>query len=127
MILLLLALPAFAQEPEVQRALIERDQMTQEFAARLRGAPLIELQRLENLSARQQLEVRKDLPPELRPYERQSAAREFVLQFAPPVVRAPAPEKPRPLSEKFLCWMGLVPAESFELPTFGLQNRCSTS
>ena len=127
MILLLLALPAFAQEPEVQRALIERDQMTQEFAARLRGAPLIELQRLENLSARQQLEVRKDLPPELRPYERQSAARELVLQFPPPVVRAPAPEKPRPLSEKLLCWMGLVPAESFELPTFGLQNRCSTS
>jgi hypothetical protein len=96
-VLMALALPAFAQEQDAQRALIERDQRTEEFAARVRGASLVELQRLENLSARQQLEVRKDLPPELRSYERQQAAKAFVLQLPPPVVRAPLPEAPRPL------------------------------
>jgi hypothetical protein len=96
-LLLLFALPAFAQEQEVQRALMERDQRTVEFAARLRGVPLIELQRLENTAARQQLEVRKDLPPELRPYERQKAADDHVLRLPPPVVRAQELEKLREL------------------------------
>ena len=97
--LLLVALPAFAQEQDVQRALIERDQRTAEFAARLKSAPLIEQQRLENTAARQLLEVRKDLPPELWPYEREKAAREiegFVLRLPPPVVRVEVPEELRP-------------------------------
>ena len=96
-LLLAVALPAFAQEQEIQRALIERDQRTVEFAARLRGAPLVEQQQLENLSARQLLGVEKDLPPELRPYERHKAASEHVLGLPPPIVRAPQPHKPRPL------------------------------
>jgi hypothetical protein len=99
-LLLVFALPAFAQEQEVQRALMERDQRTVEFAARLEGAPLVELQRLENTAARQQLEVRKDLPPELRPYERGQAAKEaegVVLRLPPPVVRAQELEKLREL------------------------------
>lgn len=98
-LLLLVALPAFAQEQEVQRALIERDQRTVEFAARLQGVPLVEQQRLENTAARQLLEVRKDLPPELRPYERQKAASEHVLRLPPPVVRARELEKLRELIE----------------------------
>ena len=93
------AFPAFAQEADVQRALIERDQQTQEFAARLRNAPLVEQQRLENHTARQLLDAQRDLPPELRPYERQEAAREterFVLRLPPPVVRVEVPEALRP-------------------------------
>lgn len=96
-LLLAFALPAFAQEQEIQRALIERDQRTVEFAARLRGAPLIEQQRLENISAQQQLMVEKELPQELRAYERQKAAGEHVLALPPPVVRTEAPAGPRPL------------------------------
>jgi len=95
---LLLAFPAcaLAQDQEVQRALLERDQRTVEFAARLRGAPLIELQRLENVAAQQRLLVEKDLPGDLRAYERQRAAGEHVLRLPPPVVRG-EPAKPRPL------------------------------
>jgi len=109
-ILLLVALPALAQEQEVQRALMERDQRTVEFAARLQGVPLVELQRLENTAARRLLEVRKDLPPELRPYERQEAAGEHVLRLPPPVVRAGALEKLRELLEpKRPCTLGAAP------------------
>lgn len=108
-LLLLVALPVFAQGQEIQRAVIERDQRTEEFAARLRGAPLEEIQRLENLSARQQLEVKKDLVPELRPYERQKAAGEFVLRLPPPVVRAKEPEKPLPLPAKMPSAVEVVP------------------
>ncbi|MDH4096469.1 MAG: hypothetical protein OEV81_16975 [Betaproteobacteria bacterium] len=105
--LVLVALPVFAQEQEevVQRALIERDQRTGEFAARVRGAPLVERQQLENAAARQQLEVRIDPPPELRPYERRKVAREmeaFFLTLPPPVVSidvlpALQPKGPQPL------------------------------
>lgn len=97
--LLLVVLPAFAQEREVQRALLERDQRTVEFAARLRNAPLVEQQQLENTAARQLLEVRMDLSPELRPYERDKAAREgegFLLRLPPPVVRIEVPAELRP-------------------------------
>lgn len=95
-LLLAVALPAFAQEQEMQRALIERDQRTAQFAARVRGAPPAELQRMENLAARQLVEASRDTPSELRPYERQAAAREteaFVLRFPPPTVRARALEQ----------------------------------
>lgn len=87
-LLLLVALPALAQEQAVQRALIERDQQSAQFAARLRGAPLVELQRLENLAAQQLLNVQKDLPQELRPYERQLAAATQTPD--PPLAEAPA-------------------------------------
>jgi hypothetical protein len=115
------ALPSLAQEPDVQRALIERDQRTVEFAARLQGAPLVELQRLENAAARQQLEVRKDLPQELRPYERQEAAREFVLRLPPPVVRADVPDKPRPLPAAMPGVVDVVPSAA-PSPGRSLQN-----
>jgi hypothetical protein len=100
LLFLALALPALAQEQDVQRALIERDQRTEAFAARLRGAPLEEQQRLDNLGERQLRDVKKDLPMELRAYERQKAAEERILALPPPVVRVPEPEKPRPLPAK---------------------------
>lgn len=112
LVLLAFALPAFAQDVEIQRAVIERDQRTAEFAARLRGAPLEEIQRLENLSARQRQEIHPDLPKELRAYERQKAAREterFVLRLPPPVVRAEDPEKPRPLPAEMPSAVEVVP------------------
>lgn len=108
---LALALPALAQEQEMQRALIERDQRTAEFAARLRGAPLEEQQRLENLGERQLRDVNKDLPMDLRAYERQKAAEERTLAVPPPVVRVPGPEKPRPLPAKPPCAVEVVPAD----------------
>jgi hypothetical protein len=113
-LLLLVALPALGQEQEIQRALIERDQRTVEFAARLRGAPLIERQRLENISAQQLMLVEKDLPPGLRAYERQNAAREHVLALPPPVVRTAAPAGPLPLPVKMPGVVDVVPANQAE-------------
>ncbi len=127
LLLLAFALPASAQELEIQRALIQRDQQSVEFAARLRGAPLAEQQQLENLSARQLQQMAKDLPQELRPYERQRAAAEHVLTLSPPVERASAPGKPKPLPAKPPCAVEVVPAGGIEPPTNGLQNRCSTN
>lgn len=104
-----LALPAAAQETDVQRALIQRDQQSAQFALRLQQsqespppAPgdqrhLRELQELENLGDRQQRSVQTALPPELRAYERARAAAERLLVLSPPIVRAPEPQKPRPL------------------------------
>jgi len=109
LLLVVVAVPAFAQEQEVQRALIERDQRTVEFALRLRQsqespqpAPgderhLRERQALENLGEQQLQLVQKELPLELRAYERQRAADERILRLPPPVVRVPQPEEPRPL------------------------------
>lgn len=127
LLLLAFALPASAQEQEIQRALMQRDQQSAEFAARLRGATLIEQQRLENLSARQLQEVAKDMPQELRPYERQKAAGEHVLALPPPVVHAKAPKKPAPLPAKLPRAVEVVPAGGIEPPTNGLQNRCSAN
>lgn len=109
-LLLLIAFPVLAQEQDVQRALIERDQRTAEFAARLRGAPLTDLQRLEDLSARQLLAVEKDLPLELRAYERQKAASAQVPALLPPVAPSPAPAGPRPLPARMPGAVDVVPA-----------------
>ena len=125
--LLIVATPALAQEQEIQRALMQRDQQSAEFAARLRGASLIELQRLENLSAQQLLNVEKYLPAELRPYERQKTAGEHVLALSPPVVHANELRKPLPLPARMPCAVEVVPAGGIEPPTNGLQNRCSTN
>ena len=87
-----LALGANAQDAEIQRAVLERDQRTLEFAARLNGASPVELQRLENTFARQRLDVLVEpIAPALRPYQRIMAAQEgegYVLRLPPPVFRA---------------------------------------
>ena len=97
------AFSAFAQEQEIQRALIQRDQQSAEFAARVRGA---DTTRLEQLHTEQLRDAGRPLDPdprvarELRPYERQRMADERVLVLPPPVVRTPpAPEnQPRPIT-----------------------------
>lgn len=94
---------AFAQEQEIQRALIQRDQQSAEFAARVRGA---DTTRLEQLHTEQLRDAGRPLDPdprvarELRPYERQRMADERVLVLPPPVVRTPpVPEsEPRPIT-----------------------------
>jgi hypothetical protein len=68
----------------IQRALIQRDQQSAEFAARVRGQ---DVSRLEQLHARQLQEPAQPIP-ELRPYQRQRMAEErAVLALPPPVVR----------------------------------------
>ena len=82
--------PAIAQEKEIQRALIQRDQQSAEFAARTRGADTV---RLEQLHAQQLLDtMARPVAAELQGYERQKMANERVRAFPPPIVTA---EKPR--------------------------------
>jgi hypothetical protein len=81
------------QQQEIQRALIQRDQQSAEFAARVRGE---DTSRLEQLHARQLLDtLSRPVQPELQPYERQKRAEERVLAFPPPEVAASrTPEEP---------------------------------
>jgi hypothetical protein len=98
---LLLALPlsCFANEQEIQRALVERDQRTAEFAAGVGGN--VDRRGLEILHERQLFEAGRPLSPDpelarqLLPYQRERMAREreaFVLRLPPPVIIDP--EKP---------------------------------
>jgi hypothetical protein len=109
LLFLTISAPAFAQEQEVQRALIQRDQQSSGFALQLKQsqeqvepAPgdnrhLNERQRLENLSGQQLLNVDKDPPQAPRPYERQKAADERMFMLPPPEVKAQPLPKPAPL------------------------------
>ena len=82
-------------EQEIQRALIQRDQQSAEFAAGVRGG---DRAALETLHERQRLAVTtQPLDPDLRPYQRQKMADERALVLPPPVVKARASEKPLPL------------------------------
>lgn len=110
-VLLAFALPALAQEQAVQRALIERDQQSAQFAARLRGAPLVELQRLENTSAQQVLAVEKDLPQELRPYERQQAALARIVDSTPAAAQSSAASDVRPLPAGMPSAVDVIPVQ----------------
>jgi hypothetical protein len=73
---------ALAQEQDIQRALIQRDQQSAEFAARVRGA---DTTRLEQLHSEQLRDAGRPLDPDphvarqLRPYERQRMTDERVL------------------------------------------------
>lgn len=90
-----LALPAAAQEQEIQRSVIQRDQQSAEFAARVRGA---DTSRLEQLHARQLSEAVRPLQPELHPYQRQQMADERrALVLPTPEKMIKPPEKPLPL------------------------------
>lgn len=104
LLLCLAVLPAgvLASEQEVQRALIERDQRTAEFAAGVSGT--VDRRGLEILHERQLFEAGRPLSPDpllarqLQAYERERMARErgaFILRLPPPVVIDP--EKPLPL------------------------------
>ena len=106
---LLAAAPVLAQEQEIQRALIQRDQQSEGFAQQLRQSQekvqpgrgdnrhLNERQRLENVSGQQLLNVEKDPPQAPRAYERQKAADERTFMLPPPVVRPQPLPKPAPV------------------------------
>ena len=96
-----LALSCLANDQEIQRALIQRDQQSAEFAAGVRGGDRASL---EALHARQRLEVttqsRHPDPAVARPLEpnqRQKMADERALVLPPPVVQVKPAEKPLPL------------------------------
>ena len=97
-----LAFNCLANDQEIQRALIQRDQQSAEFAAGVRGGDRASL---EALHARQRLEVTtQSLHPDpavarqLEPYQRQKMADERTLVLPPPVIqKSKEPEKPLPL------------------------------
>ena len=90
------AIPAFAQDPAVQRELILRQQQSDAFVQQLHQSQQLlkvppadfarrrdlesrqfgERQRLEQTNEQQLREIRPDLPQELRPYERHKAEEE---------------------------------------------------
>jgi hypothetical protein len=107
-LLLLLALLApcglsFAQQQEIQRALIQRDQQSAEFAAQLHWTQ--DRARLETLHARQLSDALVPLSPDptlasqLLPYQRNRMSEERELRFAPPpgIKSAPGPDPRAPL------------------------------
>jgi hypothetical protein len=85
---------AFCQQQDIQRALIQRDQQSAEFAAQLRGSS--DLRQLEALHAAQLRDALVPLSPDptlagqLLPYQRERMAQDRELHFAPPVVRGEA-------------------------------------
>jgi hypothetical protein len=90
-----------ANDQEIQRALIQRDQQSAEFAAGVRGGDRASL---EALHARQRLEVTtQTLHPDpavarqLEPYQRQKMADQRALVLSPPQVHVRPAEKPLPL------------------------------
>lgn len=96
LLFLFAAAPSFAQDAEIQKQLIQRQQQSDAFTLQLRQSQerlLVppgdlkrlqefdarqtgERQRLDNLSAKQLRDVMPDTPQELRPIERQRAAHE---------------------------------------------------
>ena len=84
--LALAALPAAAQEQEIQRALIQRDQQSAEFAARVRGVDLQNLHAIQLRDAGRPLHPDPEIARQLQPYERQKLADERELRLPPPVV-----------------------------------------
>jgi hypothetical protein len=83
---------SLANDQEIQKALVQRDQQSAEFAARARGA---DTSRLEQLHSRQLLEIStQPLQPELRPYQRQKMSDERALILPAPVPALRSDEKP---------------------------------
>ena len=106
----LAALPSAAQEIEIQRSVIQRDQQSAEFAARVRGA---DTSRLEQLHARQLAEVQaQPLQTELRAYQRQKMADERTLVLPPPVTLVKKAEAPLPLPGGPRHGVDPIPAQS---------------
>lgn len=96
-----LAVPgmALAHEQDVQRALIQRDQQSAEFAAGANRRALEALHERQRLEAGRALHADPHTARELQPYERQRMAREreHVLQLPPPVVLERRDPPPPPL------------------------------
>jgi hypothetical protein len=89
MALALAVFTCFAQEQEIQRALIQRDQQSAEFAAGVRGADVARLQHFHALQLRdagRPLHPDPEIARQLQPYERQKLADERELRLPPPVI-----------------------------------------
>jgi hypothetical protein len=88
--LLLACGSVWADEREIQRALIQRDQQEAEFAAGVRGRAALEAlhERQRSQIGNPPLHPDPHLARELQPYERHRMAREreHVLQLPPPVI-----------------------------------------
>ena len=99
--LLLCPLGGLADDQALQRALIQRDQQSAEFAARLRGpqeaAALERLHAIQLRDAGRPLDADPATARQLLPYERSRMAEERVLVFSPPQVKAAPTPKPLPL------------------------------
>ncbi len=115
--LLLIALPAMAQDQAIQRELIFRQQQSEAFNLQLKQSLersmvppghamkrmelearyLGERQHLENVSGRQLREVKADLPQALRPEERTRAQQERQVIVAPVAPVAPIEVPVRPV------------------------------
>ena len=118
LLLLFLAAPAFAQNADVQKELMQRQQQSDRFNQQLRQSQerlavppgdlrrqqevdarrFSERQRLETLSEQQLRDVRPETPQALRPYERQKADDERRALDRPPV----PPVNPAPKAEPIL-------------------------
>jgi len=88
------------QMRQVQRALIQRDQQSGEFAAQVRGQDVGRLQQLHAGQLRdaiQPLHVDPGIDRSLMPYQRERMAQERELAFSPPIVRARRSEPALPL------------------------------
>jgi len=115
LLLLAGALPARAQQADIQKQLIQRQQQSDAFGLQLRqsqellNAPparkaeiesrqLQERQRLDNLGEKQLQEVESHAPQSLRPYEQQKAGDERrLLTNTPAVFPASTAPPPAPL------------------------------
>ena len=94
-----MAVPCQANDQEIQRALVQRDQQSAAFAAGVRGGDRASL---DALHARQLTEIgTQPLHPDpavarqMQPYQRQKMSDERALVLPPPVLQqARTPEKP---------------------------------
>src|ERR687896_1366041 len=86
LMLSLAALPGTAQEQEIQRALIQRDPQSAEFAALWRGVDLQNLHAAQLRDAGRPLHPDPQIARQLQPYERQKLADERELRLPPPVI-----------------------------------------
>ena len=80
---------SFGNEQEIQRALIQRDQQSAEFAAGVNRPALQQLHDSQLREAGRPLHPDPELARQLLPYERERMAREregFVLRLPPPKI-----------------------------------------
>ncbi len=93
-------LSAIPNEQEIQRALIQRDQQSAEFAAGVNRPALQQLHDDQLREAGRPLHPDPEIARQLRPYERERMAREregFVLRLPPPRPNSGSDPDLRPL------------------------------
>jgi hypothetical protein len=94
----LLSTRALAQDQDAHRAVIQRDQQSAEFAARMRGEEAS--RRLEALHEQQNRELAHPVAPELQPYQREKFSQERSRIFQEGFEqRPPQPEKSAPVPD----------------------------